>query len=88
MTSFPLPWPDVLRELSAMELATQAPAVPKTGVELAETVRVLVRSGSWTKATDANRMLQHAHCDGFDSWRCAATTSSIRPHCISLRGQM
>ena len=60
VTSFPLPWPDVLRELSAMEAGVQAPAVPKTGVELAETVQVLVRRGSWTEATDANRVLQHA----------------------------
>ena len=60
VTSFALPWTDILRELSGMDSGEFGCALPRTGAELADTVQVLIRRGSWQQETTAQSLLHHA----------------------------
>ncbi|CAJ1374097.1 unnamed protein product [Effrenium voratum] len=59
VTSYPLPWLDLLAQLGSME-AGNSVALPRTGVELAETVQVLLRTGGGLGEADAGRFLHQA----------------------------
>ena len=50
--TFPLPWEDLLQHLQAQPQST-APLLPRTGDELADTVRVLLKTNKSGKTTEA-----------------------------------
>ena len=58
VTSYPLPWLDLLARLATMEGAA-APELPRCGQELADTAQVLLRTGG-LEAEDTKRFLHAA----------------------------